>query len=113
MAEDAYHARELFLEKDPDVITLDIIMPKTDGITFLKKLFVYKPKPTIVISTVAQKGSKIREQVSAIGAVDVLDKEELKLYEGIEHVSSILTAKIKRAAAMYLKKKTKEEVMDI
>lgn len=112
-AENPYEARELLLEHDPDVICLDVIMPKMDGITFLKKLFLYSPKPVIMISTVVQKGSKIREQADKIGAVDVIDKEELDLYKGIDKVSSILVGKIKSAATVWVRKKTKEELADI
>jgi two-component system chemotaxis response regulator CheB len=109
-AANPYEARELLLEFDPDVICLDIIMPKMDGITFLKKLFQFKPKPVIIISTVAQRGSKLRQQAQAIGAVDVIDKEELDLYKGMDVVRRILIGKIKAASAVWVKKKTEEEL---
>lgn len=112
-AENPYVAREMLLEYDPDVICLDVIMPKMDGITFLKKLFLYSPKPVIIISTVVQKGSKIREQAAKIGAVDVIDKEELDLYKGMDKVRSILVGKIKSAATVWVKKKTKDELSQI
>lgn len=109
-AENPYQARELILECDPDVICLDIIMPKMDGITFLKKLFLYKPKPVIIISTVAQQGSKLREQAEKIGAIDVIDKEDLKLYAGPDVAMTLLTSKIKAASATWVTKKSKEEL---
>ena len=109
-AENPYQAREMLLEHDPDVICLDIIMPKMDGITFLKKLFLFMPKPVIIISTVAQEGSKLREQAYAIGAVDVIDKEDLALYKGMDTVRTILSSKIKAAASVFLKKKSKDEL---
>jgi two-component system chemotaxis response regulator CheB len=109
-AANPYEARELLLEYDPDVICLDIIMPKMDGITFLKKLFQFKPKPVIIISTVAQRGSKLRQQAQAIGAVDVIDKEELELYKGMDVVRQVLIGKIKTASAVWVKKKTEEEL---
>jgi chemotaxis receptor (MCP) glutamine deamidase CheD/CheY-like chemotaxis protein len=112
-AENPYQAREMLLEFDPDVICLDIIMPKMDGITFLKKLFVAMPKPVIIISTVAQEGSKLREQAYAIGAVDVIDKEDLALYQGMDKVKSILVSKIKAAATVFLQKKTAAELEHI
>lgn len=112
-AGNAFEARSMLLEHDPDVITLDIIMPKVDGITFLRKLFQYKPKPVIVISTIAQQGSKIREQAKAIGAIDVIDKEELSLYSGIDRASSLLASRVKMAAAVYVKKKTAAELEQI
>lgn len=109
-AANPYEAREMLLEQDPDVICLDIIMPKMDGITFLKKLFEYKPKPVIIISTVAQKGSKLREQAEKIGAVEVIDKEDLKLYQGLDVVKLILNGKIKAASAALVIKKSREEL---
>ncbi|MEI8344518.1 MAG: response regulator [Candidatus Omnitrophota bacterium] len=112
-AANPYEARELMLEQDPDVILLDIIMPKMDGITFLKKIFQYKPKPVIIISTVAQRGSKLREQAEMIGAVEVLDKEELCLYKGLEVVRLLLVNKIKTAAAVIVQKKSEEDLKGI
>ncbi len=109
-AENPYVAREKVLELDPDVITLDIIMPKMDGVTFLKKLMMFQPKPVIIVSSVAQKGSKHRARANIIGAVDVLDKEDLKLYQGLETASAILTQKVKMAAMSHVKKKTAEEI---
>lgn len=112
-AQDPYEARELLLERDPDVICLDIIMPKMDGITFLKKLFLYKPKPVIIISTIVQQGSKIREQAKKIGAVDVIDKADLDLYAQPDIVKTTLIPKIKLAAAAYVRKKTEQEINNI
>jgi two-component system chemotaxis response regulator CheB len=112
-ARDAFEARELLLEKDPDVITLDIIMPKMDGVTFLKKLMVYYPKPVIVCSTIAKAGGKVRLRAEKIGAVDVIDKETLNLYNGLETVKKILAPKIRQAARRQVAKKDKDDVMNI
>lgn len=109
-AANPYEAREMLLTHDPDVICLDIIMPKMDGITFLKKLFQYKPKPVIIVSTVAQKGSKLREQAEKIGAVDVIDKEDLELYKGLDKVRAMLIPKIRVAASVWVRKRTAEEL---
>lgn len=109
-AADPYEAREMLLEYDPDVICLDIIMPRLDGISFLKKIFQYKPKPVIIISTVAKEGSKLREQAEKIGAVDVIDKEDLRLYVSPDMVKSILINKIKAAARLWVTKKSKDEL---
>ena len=112
-AEDAFDARAKILELDPDVITLDIIMPKLDGVSFLKKLMVHYPKPVIVVSSVAQRGSKMRLRANEIGAVDVVDKEDLRLYQGLETVRRVLTAKIKMAASTVVKRRASEEVAHI
>lgn len=103
-AEDAYKARELLLELNPDVICLDIIMPKIDGLTFLKKLFMYKPKAVIIISSVTPEGSTLRAQAKSIGAIDVIDKAQLQLFSGGSKIRSVLATKIKAAHAFWVKK---------
>jgi two-component system, chemotaxis family, protein-glutamate methylesterase/glutaminase len=112
-AQDAYEARDKFLELDPDVITLDIIMPKLDGVSFLKKIMVYKPKPVIVVSTIAQRGSEMRRRADEVGAAAVIDKEELKIYQGMDKVRQMLCTRIKTVASLPVKKRTAEEVKDI
>jgi two-component system chemotaxis response regulator CheB len=112
-AKDAYEAREMLLERGPDVVTLDIIMPKMDGVTFLKKLMVYYPVPVIICSTIAKAGSQAELRSDKIGAVDVIDKESLNLYHGLETVKKILIPKIRAAAKTRVTKKSKSEVANI
>ncbi len=97
-AADPYQARELILELDPDVLCLDIIMPKMDGHTFLQKIMRYKPIPTVIVSTIAQRGSVMRQKVMDSGAVDVIDKEELTLYKGPQVIEQVLLPKLRAAA---------------
>ena len=113
MAQDAFEAREMLLEKNPDVITLDIIMPRMDGVTFLKKLMVYYPKPVIICSTIAKAGSKVELRADQIGAADIIDKESLNLYEGLETVKKILLPKIRLAARRHINKKSKDDVLKL
>ncbi|MDR1314551.1 MAG: response regulator [Deltaproteobacteria bacterium] len=112
-AKDAYEAREMLLELGPDVVTLDIVMPKMDGVTFLKKLMVYFPIPVIICSTIAKSGSAAELRSDKIGAVDVIDKESLNLYRGLDTVKKILVPKIRAAAKTRVAKKSKEEVAGI
>jgi len=112
-AKDAFEAREMLLELGPDVMTLDIIMPKMDGVTFLKKVMVYHPMPVIICSTIAQKGSQTELRSDQIGAVDVIDKASLNLYNGLDTVKKILIPKIRAAARAPVQKKTKEEVINV
>ncbi|MDR1045881.1 MAG: response regulator [Candidatus Adiutrix sp.] len=109
-ARDAFEAREMLLELGPDVITLDIIMPKMDGVTFLKKLMVYQPVPVIICSTIAKSGSQAELRSDKIGAVDVIDKESLNLYGGLETVKKVLIPKIRSAARTAVRKRSREEV---
>ena len=112
-AGDAFEARELLLECNPDVVTLDIIMPKMDGVSFLKKLMVYNPLPVIIISTIAKAGSKVELRADKIGATDIIDKEDLKIYNGLDKIKSILVPKIRTASRALVKKKILEEVMAV
>ncbi|RKY09899.1 MAG: hypothetical protein DRP65_07295 [Planctomycetota bacterium] len=97
-AYDAYEARDLILSHDPDVITLDIIMPKMNGLDFLRKLMKYYPKPVVVISTIAKVGSKTQNSALSAGACDVIDKESLNIYGGFEKAKNILLPRLKAAA---------------
>lgn len=112
-AKDAFEARNKILELDPDVITLDIIMPRLDGVSFLKKLMVHYPKPIIIVSSVAQRGSVLRTRSEEIGAVGVVDKEDLKLYAGLDTVKRVLLPKVKLAAERVVKKRPSADVKDI
>ncbi len=73
-APDPYVARDKILELNPDVITLDIEMPRMDGITFLKKIMANRPMPVIVVSSLTQKGSTMAMEALENGAVEVLAK---------------------------------------
>lgn len=104
-AENPYAAREKILELDPDVLCLDIIMPRMDGLTFLKKIMCYKPIPTVIVSTIAKKGSAMRANVLQAGAVDVLDKDALEIYRSPELIRQVLIPKLRSAAARTVTKK--------
>ena len=69
-AEDPYQARDLIKRLNPDVLTLDIEMPKMDGLGFLKNLMRLRPMPVVMISTLTQKGSPITLEALEIGAVE-------------------------------------------
>ena len=98
-AENPYEAREKILETCPDVLCLDIIMPRLDGHSFLKKIMQYKPIPTVIVSTIAKQGSEVRKRVMESGAVDVVDKEELEIYKGLDVIQRVLLPKLRRAAS--------------
>jgi two-component system chemotaxis response regulator CheB len=74
VAPDPYVARDKIVTLKPDVITLDIEMPRMDGLTFLKKLMKYFPLPTIIVSSLTPKGGKLTLEAMDIGAVDVIAK---------------------------------------
>ena len=73
-APDPYVAREQIVKLKPDVITLDIEMPRMDGITFLKKLMQHYPMPVIIVSSLTSKGSKLALEALSLGALEVISK---------------------------------------
>jgi chemotaxis receptor (MCP) glutamine deamidase CheD len=97
-AQDAYEARDQVLSADPDVLTLDIIMPKLDGLSFLKKLQQYYPKPVVIVSTIAKDSSRVAENAINYGAAEVIDKDTLELYKGMDVVRDILIPKLRSAS---------------
>jgi len=73
-APDPYVARDKIVQTRPDVITLDVEMPRMDGLTFLRKLMHYHPMPVIIVSSLTPQGSKMALQALELGAVEVLAK---------------------------------------
>lgn len=78
-AEDPYVARELIKKLHPDVLTLDIEMPKMDGIAFLRNLMKLKPMPVIMVSTLTEKGAAVTLEALSIGAIDFILKPKSDL----------------------------------
>jgi two-component system, chemotaxis family, protein-glutamate methylesterase/glutaminase len=100
-APDPYVARDKILALQPDVLTLDIEMPRMDGITFLKKLMHFHPLPVILISSLAQPSCRLAVEALEFGAVEVLAKPGGPYSVG--ELSQSLAAKIRAAAAARLK----------
>jgi two-component system chemotaxis response regulator CheB len=100
-APDPYVARDKILALDPDVLTLDIEMPRMDGLTFLKKLMHFHPLPAIVISSLAQPSCRAALEALQFGAVEVLAKPGGPYSVG--ELRHALAAKIRAAAAARLK----------
>jgi len=73
-APDPYVARDKIVRLKPDVLTLDIEMPRMDGLTFLKKLMQYYPLPVIIVSSLTKKGSKLALEALSLGALEVIAK---------------------------------------
>jgi two-component system chemotaxis response regulator CheB len=73
-AGDPFVARDMILRLEPDVLTLDIEMPRMDGLSFLRRLMTYRPMPVIIISSLTQSGSAATIDALRAGAVDVLAK---------------------------------------
>jgi two-component system chemotaxis response regulator CheB len=96
MAGDPYEARDRIRELQPDVITLDLEMPKMDGLTFLRLLMEHRPMPVIVLSSLTQRGSDFALEALRLGALDVLGKPNGSNSFG--HLGPRLIALVKSAA---------------
>ncbi len=95
-APDPFIARDKILQLEPDVNTLDVEMPRMDGITFLKKLMKYKPMPVIIVSSLTQAGSSMALEALESGAIDVVAKPGSSFSVG--ELSEQLADKIRGAA---------------
>ncbi len=100
-APDPYVARDKIVKLKPDVITLDIEMPRMDGITFLRHLMKHYPLPVIVVSSLTQKSSKLALEALALGALEVLSKPSVAYSVGEMGVQ--LIDKIKAVAFVDVK----------
>ena len=101
-APDPFVARDKILALKPDVLTLDIEMPRMDGLTFLKKLMHYQPMPVVVISSLGQAGCQATLEALRLGAVEVLAKPGGPYSVG--ELRMDLAAKIRAAAAARLRR---------
>jgi len=88
----------------PDVIVLDIEMPRMDGITFLKKLMQEKPTPVVICSTLTEKGAEVTMQAMSCGAVDIITKPKINLRGFLQESKTMLADVIKAAAQARLSK---------
>ena len=91
-------ARQKIKELNPDVITLDIEMPRMDGIEFLKKIMSLRPMPVVMVSTLTQHGADATLHALEIGAVDYVAKPTQDIQTGLEEKRAELVAKVKTAA---------------
>lgn len=109
-APDPYIARNKIMALNPQVLTLDIEMPRMDGITFLRKLMKYHPLPVIVLSSLTPKGSKTAVEAMAAGAVDVICKPG-PAYSVADTVDGLVD-KIKVASKLRFGKTTSHQVAE-
>ncbi len=101
-APDPYVARDKIVSLKPDVLTLDIEMPRMDGLTFLRKLMVHYPVPAIIVSSLTPKGGEMAMEALEIGAVDVITKPGAAYTVG--DILPILCNQIRAASRIDFKK---------
>jgi len=110
-AEDPIYARDKIKELKPDVLTLDIEMPRMDGITFLKNLMRLRPMPVIMISTFTKAGADITLEALEIGAVDFIAKPKIDIIEQLNNYSRDIIEKVKIASVAKIKPSIERSVL--
>jgi two-component system chemotaxis response regulator CheB len=98
-AADPYAARERIKQLNPDVITLDVEMPRMDGITFLENLMRLRPMPVVMVSSLTQQGADVTLRALELGAVDFVAKPRIDVAGTLSDYADELIAKVKVAAS--------------
>lgn len=102
-APDPIVARELIKQTNPDVLTLDVEMPKMDGLDFLEKLMRLRPMPVIMVSSLTERGSEITMRALELGAVDFVTKPKMSIHTGMLEYAELIAEKIRAASKARIK----------
>lgn len=97
-APDPYVARELIKDLNPDVITLDVEMPRMDGLDFLERLMRLRPMPVVMVSSLTEANSEITFRALELGAVDFVTKPKSGIAQGLTEYGDEIADKIRAAA---------------
>ncbi len=97
-AEDPLIAREMIKELNPDVLTLDIEMPRMDGITFLRNLMRLRPMPVVMISVLTESNAEVTLTALELGAVDFIAKPTIDVENTLNDYAEDIIAKVKVAS---------------
>jgi two-component system chemotaxis response regulator CheB len=97
-AADPLVAREMIRSLNPDVITLDVEMPRMDGIDFLSRLMRLRPMPVVMVSTLTERGADVTLKALELGAVDFVAKPKIGVSDGLRQLGADITEKIRTAA---------------
>jgi two-component system chemotaxis response regulator CheB len=103
-AADPLVAREMIRNLNPDVITLDVEMPRMDGIDFLSKLMRLRPMPVVMVSTLTERGADVTLRALELGAVDFVAKPKIGVADGLRLLAEDITEKIRTAAQAHVRR---------
>jgi len=102
-APDPIVAREMIRELNPDVITLDVEMPRMDGLEFLEKLMRLRPMPVVMVSSLTERNSEITMRALELGAVDFVAKPKVDIQTGLKAYAEEITGKIRAASKAHVR----------
>ncbi len=102
-APDPLVAREMIRSLNPDVLTLDVEMPKMDGLDFLERLMRLRPMPVVMVSSLTERGSDATLRALELGAIDYVSKPKIDIAHGIQEYADEIADKIRTAAAARLR----------
>ena len=103
-ANDPLVAREMIREHNPDVITLDVEMPRMDGIDFLGRLMRLRPMPVVMVSTLTERGADVTLRALELGAVDFVSKPRIGVVHGLNGLALQIVEKIRVAAVAQVRR---------
>lgn len=103
-AADPLVAREMIRETNPDVITLDVEMPRMDGLEFLSRLMRLRPMPVVMVSTLTEQGADITLRALEMGAIDYVAKPRIGITSGLNELAHDIVDKIRIAASAHVKR---------
>lgn len=106
VAPDPIVARDLIKQTNPDVLTLDVEMPKMDGLDFLEKLMRLRPMPVVMVSSLTERGSEITLRALELGAVDFVTKPKMSIQSGMLEYTELIAEKIRIASRAKIKPRT-------
>jgi two-component system chemotaxis response regulator CheB len=103
-AADPLVAREMIRNLNPDVITLDVEMPRMDGLDFLSRLMRLRPMPVVMVSTLTERGAEVTLKALELGAIDFVAKPKIGVADGIRQLAQDITDKIRIAAKAHVRR---------
>ena len=103
-APDPFVAREMIRNLNPDVLTLDVEMPRMDGIDFLSKLMRLRPMPVVMVSTLTEHGAEVTMRALELGAIDFVAKPKIGVADGLRLLAEDITEKVRIAAKARIRK---------
>jgi two-component system chemotaxis response regulator CheB len=103
-AADPLIAREMIRSLNPDVITLDVEMPRMDGLDFLGKLMRLRPMPVVMVSTLTERGADVTLRALELGAIDFVAKPKIGVVDGLQRLADDITDKVRVASKARLRK---------